>query len=46
MDRKEPAPDRESIEVRALLFFPDHTPNTLPEYKEKVHTEGVDEELA
>jgi hypothetical protein len=24
---------RESIEIRAFCFFPDHTPNTCPEFK-------------
>jgi len=27
-------PDRESVEVRAMAFFPDHTPNTCPEFSD------------
>lgn len=46
LDRKEPAPTRESIEVRAVCFFPDHTPNTLPEFKAISENKELDEELA
>ena len=33
------APPRQSIEVRAILFYPDHTPNTCPEVAQTTETE-------
>lgn len=38
------APPRESIEVRCLLLFPDHTPNTCPDIT-KIEDVGVNYKL-
>ena len=39
---RDDAPPRESIEVRAVAFFPDHEPNTCPSSKPEPVTMAVD----
>jgi len=40
------APPRQSIETRAMIFFPDHEPNTCPPMPILNNTEGCEDDVA